>query len=310
MSGVNHVRVSPEYAGQRIDNYLLRTLKGVPKSRIYRIVRKGEVRVNRGRIRPDYRLQTGDTIRLPPLCLAEVGRPTRIPDRVTARLAATVVYEDGEVLVLNKPAGIAVHRGSGVTFGVIEVLRAMRPTDEYLELAHRLDQGTSGCLVLAKTPAALRSIHSALKSGAMDKRYLALVRGRWERGSREVTAPLRKRALRSGERMVEVSEEGKDAITRFRPVILFTLASLLEIAIDTGRTHQIRVHTSLVGHPVAGDTKYGDAAFNATMARMGLRRMFLHAHSLDFSLGTRDISVSAPLDDDLKSVLERLEHRG
>jgi 23S rRNA pseudouridine955/2504/2580 synthase len=156
----------------------------------------------------------------------------------------------------------------------------------------------------------LSPIRSDTEADRLGSGYLALVHGRWERGSREVTAPLRKRVLRSGERMVEVSERGKDAVTRLRPVTLFTLASLLEIAIDTGRTHQIRVHTSLVGHPVAGDTKYGDAAFNATMARMGLRRMFLHSHSLDFSLGTRDISVSAPLDDDLKSVLERLGHSG
>lgn len=304
---VQFVEVSPPYHGQRIDNFLLRTLKGVPKSMIYRILRKGEVRVNRGRIRPEYRLQTGDVVRIPPLRVSEDKGEVRIPPAVLERINQAILLEDKKILVLNKPAGVAVHKGSGLDFGIIEALRALRPDAPYLELAHRLDRETSGCLVLAKTPAALRTIQAAFHAGTIDKRYLALLRGHWNEGRREVSVPLRKNVLRGGERMVEVVEDGKPALSTFRPVNLFSRASLMEVGIGTGRTHQIRVHAAHIGYPVAGDEKYGDSRFNRQMIDYGLRRLFLHARSIDFYLDGHEVSVSAPLTDELKRVLERLE---
>jgi 23S rRNA pseudouridine955/2504/2580 synthase len=306
--GVRHLEVPPAHAGQRLDNFLLRELKGAPKSLVYRILRKGEVRLNGGRARPDCRLQTGDVVRVPPVRLGERDeRPFRPPPGLAERLRSAVLYEDRDVLVLDKPAGLAVHKGSGLDYGVIEILRVLRPEEPFLELVHRLDRETSGCLALARTPAALRWIQEAFRAGRVEKRYLALARGYWNHGPREVNQPLRRNVLRGGERMVEVLDDGKPAQTRFRPVSLHKPASLLEVAITTGRTHQIRVHAAHVGHPLAGDEKYGDAAFNRLMAEQyGLRRLFLHAHSLDLPLSGRDIAVSAPLDVELKAMLNRL----
>ncbi|QQS55060.1 MAG: RluA family pseudouridine synthase [Candidatus Competibacteraceae bacterium] len=306
--GVRHLEITLEYAGQRLDNFLLRELKGAPKSLIYRILRKGEVRLNGGRVQPSQRLQAGDKLRIPPVRLGERDERVFLPPPEWAeRLRVAVLYEDREVLVLNKPAGLAVHKGSGIDYGVIELLRALRPQEPFLELAHRLDRDTSGCLLLARTPAALHLIQDALRTGRVEKRYLALVRGYWNHGPREVNQPLRRNVLRGGERLVEVVGDGKPALTRFRPVSLFKLASLLEASIVTGRTHQIRVHAAHIGHPLAGDAKYGDAAFDRAMVEQcGLRRLFLHAHSLNLPLGGRDIAVSAPLNADLKGVLESL----
>lgn len=310
--GVRHLQVTAEHAGQRLDNFLLRELKGAPKSLIYRILRTGEVRLNGGRVRPDRRLQAGDVLRIPPVRLGERDeRLLRVPPQLAKRLRAAVLYEDREVLVLDKPAGLAVHKGSGLDYGAIELLRAMRLEDSFLELAHRLDRETSGCLVLARTPAALRLIQDAFRAGRVEKHYLALVRGYWNQGPREVNQPLRRNVPRGGERMVEVLDDGKPALTRFRPVSLHKPASLLEASIATGRTHQIRVHAAHVGYPLAGDDKYGDAAFNRLMAEQyGLRRLFLHAHSLNLPLGGREIAVSAPLDAELKAVLDRLGSAG
>lgn len=281
--GVRHLQITADHAGQRLDNFLLRELKGAPKSLIYRIVRSGEVRLNGGRVQPDRRLAAGDMLRIPPVRLGErEERPLRVPPGLAERLREAVLYEDREVLVLDKPAGLAVHKGSGLDYGVIELLRALRPDELFLELAHRLDRETSGCLALAKTPAALRAIQEALRTGRVEKRYLALVRGYWNHGPREVNQPLRRNVLRGGERMVEVLDDGKPARTQFQPVSLHKPASLLEASIATGRTHQIRVHAAYVGHPLAGDEKYGDADFNRLMAEhYGLRRLFLHAHSLN-----------------------------
>ena len=306
--GVRHLAITADDAGQRLDNFLRRELKGAPKSLIYRIVRTGEVRLNGGRVPPERRLQAGDVLRIPPVRLGErEERPLRVSPGLAERLRAAVLYEDRELLVLDKPAGLAVHKGSGLDYGVIEVLRALRPNEPFLELAHRLDRETSGCLALAKTPAALRALQDALRTGRVEKRYLALVRGYWNHGPREVNQPLRRNVLRGGERMVEVLDDGKPARTHFRPVSLHKPASLLEARIDTGRTHQIRVHAAYVGHPLAGDDKYGDADFNRLMAEQyGLRRLFLHAHSLSLPLGGRDIAVSAPLDAELKAVMDRL----
>jgi len=307
-SGVRHLEITPEYTGQRLDNFLLRKLKGAPKSLIYRILRTGEVRLNGGRVQPRQRLQAGDVLRIPPVRLTKPeDRPFRPPPGLAERLREAVLYEDQDLLVLDKPAGLAVHKGSGVDYGIIEVLRALRPEEPFLELAHRLDRETSGCLALARTPTALRKIQEAFRDGRVEKRYLALARGHWNLGSHEINQPLRRNVLRGGERMVEALDDGKPALTRFRPVNLHTTASLLEVCIATGRTHQIRVHAAHIGYPLAGDDKYGDAAFNRTMAEgYGLRRLFLHAHSLNLPLGGREIALSAPLDAELKVVLDRL----
>ncbi|HFD80552.1 MAG TPA: RluA family pseudouridine synthase, partial [Gammaproteobacteria bacterium] len=249
---VRWVEVSAEQAGQRIDNFLLRVLKGVPKSRIYRLLRKGEVRVNKGRIRPEYRLQAGDTLRIPPVRVAETrgGAPGARPQQA---LADAILYEDDRLLVLNKPAGMAVHGGSGLSFGVIEALRALRPEAPYLELVHRLDRDTSGCLLIAKRRSELRTLHELLRTGALTKRYLLLAEGDWSRGPFRVEAPLRKNQLRGGERVVRVDSTGKAALTRFRFLEGYAGASLMEAELVTGRTHQIRVHAQHAGHPLAGD---------------------------------------------------------
>jgi 23S rRNA pseudouridine955/2504/2580 synthase len=303
---VRLLEVTGDHAGQRIDNFLLRLLKGVPKSLIYRLLRQGAVRVNGAPVQPDYRVQTGDQVRIPPLHLPQASAQVPPPPALLARLRDAVLWEDQELLVLDKPAGMAVHKGSGLAFGLIELMRALRPPLTFLELAHRLDRETSGCLVLAKTPAALRALHDGLRAGTVDKRYLALVRGRWEYGTREITVPLRK-VLRGGERLMAVTEAGKPARTRFQPVNLFRRGSLLEVTPATGRTHQIRVHAAWCAHPLAGDDKYGDAGFNREMQRYGLRRLFLHAHSIAIVLGGREIAISAPLPEELKQVLEPLE---
>jgi 23S rRNA pseudouridine955/2504/2580 synthase len=305
---VQWVEISSDQAGQRIDNFLHRFLKGVPKSRIYRLLRKGEVRVNRARARPEYRVRSGDQVRIPPVRMS----PAREVDpgvRATARVRDAILYEDDRLLVLNKPSGMAVHGGSGLSFGVIEALRALRPGAPFLELVHRLDRDTSGCLLIAKRRSELRTLHGLLRVGQVDKRYLLLVKGNWTAERREVEAPLRKNLLRGGERMVRVDAEGKQAVTRFGLLEHYRGASLLEARLETGRTHQIRVHAAHVGHPLAGDDKYGDGGFNRDMRGLGLKRLFLHAHYIAFRDPERDrsIEVSAPLDPDLRHVIQHLE---
>lgn len=305
---VRFLDVDAEQAGQRIDNFLQRHLKGVPKSHIYRILRRGEVRVNRGRIRPNYRLQSGDQVRIPPIRQAE-STPANPRQADLQAIDQATIYEDSRLLVLNKPAGLAVHGGSGLRYGVIEALRASRPTAPFLELVHRLDRETSGCLMIAKRRSELRALHELLRTGNVEKKYLTLVSGTWPADQREVDVPLRKNRLQSGERMVRVDAQGKAARTRFSTLTQYPQASLLEVELDTGRTHQIRVHAAHVGHPLAGDEKYGQALFNRRMRGFGLRRLFLHAHSLAFSFPDtgREIHVSAPLSDDLRQVLDQLE---
>lgn len=314
-SGVQWVEVEADLAGQRIDNFLLARLKGVPRSLIYRIVRRGEVRVNRGRIKPSYRLQAGDQVRIPPVRVSEADEPVRPGRRVIERVEAGILYEDPGLLVLNKPSGLAVHGGSGLDYGVIEALRAMRPDAPYLELVHRLDRETSGCLVIAKKRSHLRHLHTLLRAEGgerMEKIYLALVQGRWAGGTQKIDAPLRKNTLRSGERMVSVEADGKPSQSVFSPRTRYAGASLVEVRLLTGRTHQVRVHAAHAGHPIAGDEKYGDAGFNQALAGQGLKRLFLHAQRICFShpaTGER-LEVSAPLDDDLQDVLNRLAQDG
>ncbi len=305
---VQWVEISAEQAGQRIDNFLLRFLKGVPKSRIYRLLRKGEVRVNKGRIRPEYRLHNGDQVRIPPVRVGE-SKPASVAGPSLQRLATAIVYEDERLLVVNKPAGMAVHGGSGLSFGVIEALRTLRPEASYLELVHRLDRDTSGCLLIAKRRSELRTLHELLRSGDVDKRYLLLGMGDWSRGPYQVDAPLRKNLLVSGERLVRVDPEGKAALTRFRFLESYAGASFMEAELKTGRTHQIRVHAAHAGHPLAGDEKYGDDSFNRRMRSLGLKRLFLHAHyvaSRDRDRN-RKIEVSAPLSADLSNLIQQLE---
>ncbi|QLF95016.1 23S rRNA pseudouridine(955/2504/2580) synthase RluC [Pseudomonas sp. ABC1] len=307
-SGVQMLEVAPEFAGQRIDNFLRTQLKGVPKTLIYRILRKGEVRVNKGRIKPEYKLQAGDLVRVPPLRLSEANEPAPVAQALLERLEAAIVHEDKGLLVLNKPAGIAVHGGSGLSFGVIEALRQLRPDARELELVHRLDRDTSGLLMVAKKRSMLRHLHEALRGDGVDKRYMALVRGRWETSCKQVNAPLQKNTLRSGERMVEVDDEGKEALTLFRVLRRFgDFATLVEARPVTGRTHQIRVHARHAGHAIAGDSKYGDEDFTREVRDLGGKRLFLHAYALKVPLPDGgELQLEAPVDESWANTLEKL----
>lgn len=309
-TSVQHLEVSQDEAGQRLDNYLQKQLAGVPRSRIFRVIRKGEVRVNSKRAAPELRLQLGDRVRVPPVRIEAPPDPGRPGLPLQQAIGRAIVYEDERLLALDKPAGIAVHGGSGVSFGVIEALRALRP-QEYLELVHRLDRDTSGCLLVARRPAALRTLHALLREGAVEKRYLTLVRGQWSLGAKRIDVPLRTDTRVGGERTVRVAPSGKASVSDFRPVQFFgRIATLMEVTLRTGRTHQIRVHAAHAGHPVAGDDKYGDADFNAEMGALGLHRMFLHSHSVSFSWPQgADFSVNTPLPAELGAVIETLAAR-
>ncbi|MAB92062.1 MAG: 23S rRNA pseudouridine(955/2504/2580) synthase RluC [Alteromonas sp.] len=307
---VQFVTVDADVAGQRIDNFLRTQLKGVPKSMIYRILRKGEVRVNKGRIKPEYKLADGDVVRIPPVRVSE-GAPAPSPklDKI-ASLESHILFEDDRILVMNKPSGIAVHGGSGLSFGLIEGLRALRPDAKFMELVHRLDRETSGCILIAKKRSALRHMHEQLRTGKMDKRYQALVAGEWPSTRFKVKAPLRKNTLQSGERMVSVGDDGKPSETRYRILQQFEGATLVEASPITGRTHQIRVHCLHAGHPIGGDPKYGDAEFDNQMRKIGLSRLFLHAHSISLiHPGTEErVKFTAPLDATLSATLNALSN--
>ena len=307
---VKMLEIDASQAGQRIDNFLLTHLKGAPKSFIYRILRKGEVRVNKGRIKPTYRLQAGDMVRIPPVRLDE-SPAERPAEWALKSVEQSIIYEDKRLLIINKASGLAVHGGSGLSYGVIEAIRALRPEAPYLELVHRLDRDTSGCLLIAKKRSALRLLHELLRANQINKQYLALVKGNWGGGDRAIEAPLRKNTLQSGERMVLVSEDGKQARSLFRPLCCTDRASLIQVQLDTGRTHQIRVHAVHSGHPLAGDDKYGDEKFNAEMQKLGLKRLFLHAVRLDFTMPDDEqrITIMAPLPVELTAVLNKLDMR-
>ncbi len=303
-------RIGPEEAGQRLDNFLLRRLKGVPKSRIYRMCREGEVRVNGKRAEPACRLTEGDEVRIPPVRVAE--RPEQGPLRIGRSLLDRVIYRDDAILVLDKPAGQAVHGGSGVAYGVIEQLRAELPEARFLELVHRLDRETSGVLVLALKRAALVELHRVLRAGEARKHYLTLAVGHWRDELRNVRLPLNKYVTAEGERRVSVQEGGQAAHTVFRLVRHYPGYSLLDAELKTGRTHQIRVHLAALKHPIAGDDKYGDFELNRALKRQGLKRMFLHAASLELKhpLTGQALKLEAPLPDDLRHFLDTLEQHG
>ena len=299
-------------AGQRVDNFLLRRLKGVPKSHIYRILRSGEVRLNSRRVKPDARLAAGDVLRIPPLRTPAPGAPRRPP--AVAPTALPILYEDEALLAVDKPAGLAVHGGSGVSFGLIEQLRAARPATRFLELVHRLDRDTSGVLLVAKQRAALLALHAALREGRVDKRYLVLVRGAWRDAKRTVELPLTRFVTAEGERRVRIDTgAGRSATTVFHRRKLWDDAkpalSLLEAELRTGRTHQIRVHLTHLGFPLAGDDKYGDFAWNKALAKQGLKRMFLHAWRLSLPHPTeaRRLRFESPLPADLAAFIARLD---
>ena len=309
-TGVRYLEVRSTQAGQRVDNFLLHQLKGVPRSRIYRMLRNGEVRVNKGRVKPTYRIASGDRIRLPPVRRAnDLAVATVVPGGVAERLKTAILHEDKDLLILNKPSGLAVHGGSRLQYGLIEALRQTRSATEMLELAHRLDRATSGCLLIAKTRAALTALHQMLREGKIEKRYTALVAGRWHGGARGVSVAIAKRASGTHGRMVGIAANGKTAETWFKPCEYFDDCSLMTVRIYTGRTHQIRVHAAHVGHPLVGDDKYGDYALNKKMRKRGLKRLFLHASQLQFHMPdtNRSYTIDAPLPDTLRQFLDTLE---
>lgn len=297
--------VPADYEGQRIDNFLQAHLKGVPKSYIYRILRKGEVRINKGRIKPTYRLQAGDVLRLPPVRQAE-STSQKPHAKFLQSLQTCILHEDKQLLVINKPSGVAVHGGSGLSYGIIEGIRALYPNETQLELVHRLDRETSGCLLISKKRSMLHQLHELLRETGMNKRYLALVKGNWSKRLTKIDAPLRKNVMQSGERIVRVDSAGKEALTQFQVVERFDMATLIEAHLITGRTHQIRVHCTHKEHPIAGDTKYGDNEFNKQLKELGLQRLFLHACQLDINLPDYQLHIEAPLPQQLQSVLEKL----
>jgi 23S rRNA pseudouridine955/2504/2580 synthase len=300
--------VTEDESGQRIDNFLMRHFKTVPRSRIYRLLRKGEVRVNRKRVDAEYRIQRGDEIRLPPVRIEPSAQPGRPSSSLLDLIERSVIFQDRHVLVIDKPAGVAVHGGSGMSFGVIEALRASRPR-ETLELVHRLDRDTSGCLIVARDRSTLSALHALIRNGGMHKTYLALVAGSWQLGTKRIDAPLATDNREHGERHVKVAAAGKDSVSVFKPVQFFgSLATLMEVDIPTGRTHQIRVHASFAGHPLLGDDKYGDRARNADLKAHGLKRTFLHAQSLAFEWPGSGVPfhVSAPLPEELAAVLDAI----
>ena len=305
MNQVRFLEVAREYDGQRLDNFLQRELKGVPKTRLYRALRKGEIRVNKGRCKPDRRLRAGDLVRIPPLRVAEPRQLDGVPARYADLLERGLVYESSGLWVINKPAGLAVHGGSGLNFGLIECLRKLRPEERFLELVHRLDRDTSGCIMVARKAAVLKNLHEQLRRNQVDKRYLALVQGRWSAKRSFVEAPLQKNMLKSGERVVRVDAAGKPARTEFRVLRRFAECTLVEARPVTGRTHQIRVHARHAGHPIMGDEKYCDRDSHREFAEYGLKRLFLHAKSLRFrDEGCRE--VQAALDPGLEEFLDRI----
>lgn len=301
-TNVSTVEISAAQLNQRLDNFLFKRLDNVPRTRIYRIIRKGEVRVNKKRCKPDYKLQIGDQVRIPPLRVETDTAPkSGPPQRLLDRLGDSILYENEHILIIDKPAGLAVHAGSGVSYGVIDAMRLLRPDDD-IELAHRLDRDTSGCLLLAKHRQALLAMQDILQDKSLNKNYRALVRGRWPQELTEIDLPLKKYQLPNGERRVRPDNNGKKALSRIRLLQAGELFSLIQVELVTGRTHQIRVHCQAQDHAIVGDDKYGDDAFNRSMRKRGIRRLMLHAASLELPSGkyTPELVINAPLPDEFE----------
>ena len=306
---VTYIEITEENNDQRLDNFLITHLKGVPKSYIYRIVRKGEVRVNKGRADVKYRLTTGDIIRIPPVRVAAKNEETFVNPGLKETLQKNILFEDEHFFILNKPAGFAVHGGSGISSGIIEGLRLIRPEARFLELVHRLDKDTSGCLLIAKKRSALRQLHELFRDDLVQKTYLALLAGQWARKKLIVNAPLQKNINKGGERMVVISQSGKPAETLFRRLKLFSDSTLVQASPKTGRTHQIRVHAASMGHAIVGDERYGLDEVNRSFKSRGYKRMFLHAETLQFKHPATGvlIKISAPLPQQLDNLLKNEE---
>lgn len=310
---VTTLLIDADQASQRLDNFLIARLKGVPKSKIYNVIRKGEVRVNKGRVKPEYKLTAGDSVRIPPIRTAEAGTEAKASHQMMSLLSKSILFEDDGLLVINKPPGLAVHGGSGITLGLIETLRQMRPEARHLELVHRLDRDTSGCIMIAKKRSYLRHLQAALRdksagAGGISKVYQALVIGEWPKHIHKISAPLLKTEVAGGERVVRVHPEGKPSLTEFKVLQRFASFTLIEARPITGRTHQIRVHAQHAGHVLVGDEKYGNDEINAAMREQGIKRLFLHASALSFYLPESDelIRVGAPLLPDLAIPLSKL----
>jgi 23S rRNA pseudouridine955/2504/2580 synthase len=302
MTKVRKVRIDSERAGQRVDNFLRTQLPGVPKGRLYRLLRRGEVRVNGGRVRAEYKLAEGDEVRIPPARISTGAPPP--PQKLANSILDHVLYEDKRLLVVNKPPGLAVHGGSGISYGVIELMRHARPELKDLALVHRLDRETSGCLVISKRRSALRDLHARFREGQVEKNYLALVAGDWQFGEKMIDEPLLVQNRKGGERHVVVSSDGKPARTLVRLSRTYGVYSLLQCSPETGRTHQIRVHLQSEGFPIVGDDRYGDEEANKAARKFGLPRLFLHAQSIAFANDSgNDLHFTAPLADDLERFL-------
>ncbi len=299
------VDISEDQAGQRIDNFLVKHLKGVPRSHVYQLLRSGQVRVNSGRKKPHYKLQAGDTLRVPPVRINE-NQVGKIPDSVLRVLKNAIIFENEDIIAINKPSGIAVHKGSGLQFGVIEAFRQILP-EQPLELVHRIDRETSGCLLLAKNRTVLARLHELLrheKISHIEKTYIALLNGQWPYGKKTVDIGVSK-IKRGGEHIMQTDKLGDRAISHFEPLEIFQNCSLMKVKIDTGRTHQIRVHAQYCEHPIIGDSKYGDKQANQAFRKLGLKRLFLHAKKLYLPLDN-EITIEAPLSDDIEKILQYL----
>ncbi len=307
---VQFIEISDDFAGQRIDNFLRARLKNVPKSMIYRILRKGEVRVNKKRIKPEYKLQDGDLVRVPPVVVPEREEQAPVSTKLdkVAELESCIIYEDDHMLILNKPSGTAVHGGSGLKFGAIEALRALRPDARFLELVHRIDRDTSGILLVAKKRSALRKLQEQFRQKTVQKYYYALVMGEWKASCKKVTAPLLKNEVNS---IVRVNPNGKPSDTRFKIIERLEQATLIQASPVTGRTHQIRVHCQYAGHPIAWDDRYGDPRFDAYTKKVGLNRLFLHAANIQFTHPQTDekMDISAPMEPMLVKAIEQLRRK-
>lgn len=311
MSQVSWIEVTEEESGQRLDNFLLKHLRKVPKMLIYRIIRKGEVRVNKGRAQPSQRVLAGDVVRIPPVVVPEMGDTVKPPRAQIDKIAELVLYEDGDLIIINKPSGIAVHGGSGVSWGLIELVRELRPDARRVELVHRLDRDTSGAIILAKKTSVLRALHEQVRENKVEKHYLTLLAGQWPKGTEKIDLPLLKNTLQSGERMVQVSDEGKPCLSYFIVQKQFKNAALMKVRLITGRTHQIRVHAQSMGCPVIGDDKYGNEGANKMFKQLGMRRLALHAQFLQFvhPVTEQVVQVEAPLFNDFEQIIKLLNEQ-
>lgn len=310
MPEVRHMQISVNCEGQRLDNFLRRELKGLPKTRLYRLLRRGEIRINGGRVQPAYRLRHGDCLRLPPMRLGEREVGAKPSQHVLQRLEGAILHENERLLVLDKPSGLAVHGGSGLAYGVVEALRAQRPDVTSLDLAHRLDRDTSGCLVIAKRRDTLRQLHGLLRAGRVEKRYLTLLKGELSDGALRVEAPLERWPGKGLLQPVGVSAAGRPALTVFHPIECYPGWTLADVELHTGRMHQIRVHAACRGYPIAGDERYGDRKANRALRRLGLRRLFLHASRIAFELpGQGEVVAQAAFSEELAAVLRCLRQQ-